>query len=38
MQATRAFTEPQIHFDEAVKTLLRKKGNAVWSISPDATV
>jgi len=38
MQATRAFTEPQIPFDEAVKTLLRKKGNAVWSISPDATV
>jgi CBS domain-containing protein len=27
-----------IHFDEPVQTLLRNKGRAVWSISPDASV
>jgi CBS domain-containing protein len=27
-----------LRFDEPVRTMLRQKGNAVWSISPDASV
>jgi CBS domain-containing protein len=38
MQVRDAFTESNIHFDEPVKSLLREKGRAVWSISPEATV
>ncbi len=38
MQARDSFTESQIHFDEPVKSLLCKKGRAVWFISPEATV
>jgi CBS domain-containing protein len=30
--------EPQIRLQEPVRSLLRAKGAAVWSISPDATV
>jgi CBS domain-containing protein len=38
MQVRDAFLESSIHFDEPVKSLLRQKGRAVWSISPEATV
>lgn len=38
MQARHAFPESGIHFGEPVKSLLRQKGRAVWSISPEATV
>src|SRR5712692_6112535 len=38
MQVRDAFLESNIHFDEPVKSLLRQKGRAVWSISPEATV
>ena len=38
MQARHAFPESSIHFGEPVKSLLRQKGRAVWSISPEATV
>jgi CBS domain-containing protein len=30
--------EPKIRLDEPVKSLLRQKGRAVWSISPEASV
>jgi len=33
-----ASVEDRVRLDEAVKSLLRVKGNAVWSISPEATV
>ena len=33
-----AFPESTVHLDEPVKSLLRKKDRAVWSISPEATV
>ena len=38
MQVRSMFPESKIHFDEPVKSLLRQKGRAVWSVSPDATV
>jgi len=38
MQTATASAEPKIHLNEPVRSLLRKKGNALWSISPDATV
>ncbi len=38
MQSSTVPAENNIQFKEPVKSLLRKKGPAVWSISPDATV
>jgi CBS domain-containing protein len=38
MQVAPALREPTIRFDEPVRSLLRQKGNAVWSIAPDTTV
>jgi CBS domain-containing protein len=38
MQATAAIREPAVRLDEPVRSLLRHKGNAVWSVTPDATV
>ena len=38
MQATPASAETKSFLDEPVKSLLREKSNAVWSISPDASV
>ena len=38
MQVATALREPSIRFDEPVRSLLRQKGSAVWSINPDATV
>lgn len=38
MQAAIAFSEPSVRFDEPVRSLLRHKGSAIWSISPEATV
>ena len=38
MQAAPATVESGIRFDEPVKSILRQKPHAVWSISPDATV
>ena len=38
MQVRDVFLESNIHFDEPVKSLLRQKDRAVWSISPEATV
>ena len=31
-------TQPEIRFEDPVRTLLDQKGHAVWSITPDATV
>jgi CBS domain-containing protein len=38
MQAVRTGTEPNIHLNEPVMSLLRLKEPGVWSISPDSTV
>jgi CBS domain-containing protein len=38
MQAAAAIREPAIRLDEPVRSLLRQKGHAVWSVTPDATV
>ncbi len=38
MHATAALREPAIRFAEPVRSILRSKGNVVWSISPDASV
>jgi len=38
MQTSPASTENHVHLDEPVRSLLRVKGHAVWSISPEATV
>ena len=38
MQAAPATIDSGIRFDEPVKTLLRQKPHAVYSISPDAMV
>ncbi len=38
MQTATVSTETAVQFKEPVKSLLRKKGPAIWSISPDATV
>jgi CBS domain-containing protein len=38
MQTAVASTENPMQFKEPVKSLLRKKGPAVWSISPEASV
>src|SRR3569832_2033614 len=38
MQAAFALSEPAVRFDEPVRSLLRKKAPALWSISPEATV
>ena len=38
MQVSDALLESNIHFDEPVKSLLRQKDRAVWSISPEANV
>ncbi len=38
MQVSMTMSEPSIRFDEPVRSLLRKKAPAVWSISPEATV
>ena len=38
MQVSMTMSEPSIRFDEPVRSLLRKKTPAVWSISPEATV
>ena len=38
MQAAYALSEPAVRFDEPVRSILRKKGPALWSISPEGTV
>ena len=38
MQSAPALQEYAIRFDEPVRSLLRNKGRAVWSIGPEATV
>ncbi|MEO8098417.1 MAG: CBS domain-containing protein [Acidobacteriota bacterium] len=38
MQVATALSQPLTRFDEPVRSLLRQKGSAVWSINPDATV
>src|ERR1700733_5439762 len=38
MQAVKTSTQPQIHLDEPVTSVLRMKGSGVRSISPDSTV
>ena len=38
MQVAPALREPAIRFYEPVRSLLRSKGNLVWSVSPDTTV
>ena len=38
MQVAFALSEPSVRFDEPVRSLLRKKSPAVWSISPEGTV
>ena len=38
MQAAAMLREPAVRLDEPVRSLLRQKGHAVWSTTPDATV
>ena len=38
MQNATALADPKLHLSETVASLLRRKNNQVWSISPDATV
>ena len=38
MQSAPVLQQSPIRFDEPVRSVLRNKGRAVWSISPDATV
>lgn len=38
MEAAPKSAETRTFLDEPVKSLLREKGNAVWSISPEASV
>lgn len=38
MQATATLHESSVQFDEPVRSLLRQKDSALWSISADATV
>ncbi len=38
MQAAMTLSEPSVRFDEPVRSLLRKKSPAVWSISPEGSV
>jgi CBS domain-containing protein len=38
MQATKAAADARVELNEPVRSLLRQKGQTVWSIPPDATV
>ena len=38
MQSATVSAKSAIEFDEPVRSLLRQKGSAVWSVSPEATV
>jgi len=38
MPASAALHEPALRLDEPVRSLLRQKISAIWSITPDATV
>src|SRR5437870_11730077 len=38
LMQTATASESRIHLHEPVESLLRMKGHAVWSISPEATV
>ena len=38
MQAAKAAADARVELNEPVRSLLRQKGQTVWSISPDATI
>jgi len=38
MQVAAALREPAFRFEEPVRSLLRSKGNVIWSVAPDTTV